>query len=194
MNKKTKALIFNYLIIVLEIYALIAITREQGYLPIEYYTVDSNIFALITSLLFVIFHKKNYTWVRDLKYISTVCLTVTFLVVIFILTPFANFRYYDFMLKGVLLYHHTLCPIFAILTYMLYEKRSTKTPLCLVFTIIYTIVLVILNLMDKIVGPYFFLMVKQNSIPKTIFWVIIIYSLNYLIGLFLTKFKYKAEG
>ena len=191
MTKETKALIFNIIIVVLEIVALIETIRQSG-LQIEYYTIDSNLLALATSTLFILFHKKDYEWLKDLKYITTCCLAVTFLVVIFILTPSLDFRYDIYMFSGTMLYQHTLCPIFAILSYLLFEKRSKKTSLCLSFTIIYAIILIILNLTDKVVGPYFFLMVKKNSIFQTIFWSIVILAINYLIGLFLTKFKNKA--
>ena len=192
MSKKTKALIFNIIIIILEIYATIETIRTMGRLQLEFYTIDSNLLALATSVLFVIFHKKDYEWVKDLKYISTCCLAVTFLVVVFILAPSLDFRYDIYMFSGTMLFQHTLCPIFAILTYLLFEERSKKTPLCLSFTIIYTIILVILNLTDKVVGPYFFLMVKNQTIIKTIMWFIVIYTLNYGIGTFLTKFNNKA--
>lgn len=192
MKKDTKALIFNILIIIMEVFALISTIRENGRLALEFYTIDSNLLALLTSTLFVIFHKKNSNWLSDAKYISTCCLALTFLVVIFILTPFADFRYDLYMFKGTMLFHHTLCPIFAILSYILYEKRSKKTLLCLSFTFIYTIILIILNIMDIVVGPYFFLNVKNLSILSIIFWFIIIYLINYIIGLFLTKINNKA--
>jgi hypothetical protein len=189
MKKETKAVIFNALIVILGIVGLVELYSNNKSLLLEFYTVESNILAIITSFLYLLFHKKNYEWLRDLKYISTTCLTVTFLVVIFILAPMDHFNYKFYLLKGAMLYQHTLCPIFAILTYLLFEKRSKKAHLCLVYTSIYTVVMVILNLTNKIVGPYFFLMVKVQPIYKTIFWFIIIYSLNYLIGLFLTKFR-----
>ena len=189
MKKETKALIFNILIVILGIVGLIELYSNTKNIPIEYYTFESNILALATSILYLIFHKKNYEWLKDLKYISTCCLTVTFLVVIFILAPMDHFNYKFYLFSGAMLYQHTLCPIFAILTYLLFEKRSKKTYLCLAYTIIYTIIMLILNLTNKIVGPYFFLMVKLQPLYKTIFWFVIIYLLNYLIGLFLTKFK-----
>lgn len=192
MAKETKALIFNILIVILEIIALIETIRQFGRLQIEYYTIDSNLFALATSILFIIFHKKDYEWLKDLKYITTCCLAVTFLVVVFILTPALEFRYDIYMFSGTMLYQHTLCPILAVLSYLLFENRSKKTYLCISFTIIYAIILVILNLADKVVGPYFFLMVKKQPVINTIFWFIIILAINYFIGLFLTKFKNKA--
>lgn len=193
MKKETKAIIFNILIIILGIVGLIELYRSSKTIPIEYYTIDSNLLGITTSVLYLLFHKKNYEWLKDLKYISTCCLTVTFLVVIFILAPMDHFNYKFYMFSGAMLYQHTLCPIFAILTYLLFEKRSKKTHLCLVYTFIYTIIMIILNLTDKIVGPYFFLMVKLQPIYKTLFWFVIIYILNYLIGLFLTKFKIGHE-
>ena len=52
---KKKSIICNSLIIILELIALIQYYNRVHTLSIEFYTMDSNILALITSLLFILY-------------------------------------------------------------------------------------------------------------------------------------------
>ena len=191
MSKKKITLIFNILIVLLEI---IALSKTITNLQLEYYTMDSNILALISSILFIIFYKKNISVVNDIRFVATSCLTVTFLVVIFVLCPMYNFNYKLLMFTDNFLIFHTICPLLSIISYIVFEDRSTKNYLCLIFTMIYGIVLITLNLLNVVKGPYPFLMIRNQSIWASLFWSITLILGSYIIGVVLNFLNKKIKG
>lgn len=182
MSKNKKALICNIIILILEIIGFSLFLYRNHSIPMEYYTMDSNLLALISSILFITFYKTKKKEIQDLRFITTSCLTVTFLVVIFILVPMANFNFKALMFDQEFLIFHTLCPIISIISYVFYEKRSTKEYLGFFCTIIYSIILIILNLTDIVVGPYPFLKIKEQSIFMSLVWSVLILVGSYYIG------------
>ena len=56
-------------------------------------------------------------------------------------------------------------------------------------TFIYAVIFTLLNVFDKIKGPYPFLMVKDQSILSSIMWYTLIFIMTYLITLVLRKAK-----
>ena len=193
MKKEKKALILNILIIIFEIIGLVYTVYQSHSLMIEYYTIDSNIITLISSLLFVIFYKKKKGFVKDIRFLATILLIVTFLVVVFILCPMQNFNYKLLMFTDPYFIFHTLCPILTMVSYIFFEEGSNKKIIGLAFTIIYAIVLITLNILDIISGPYPFLKVKEQSIPMTIMWGGLILLGSYLVGQILYQLN-KIKG
>ena len=55
MKKRKVAIILNVLIIIFEIIGFIITYNNNHRIAIEYYTEDSNILALITSIIFLIY-------------------------------------------------------------------------------------------------------------------------------------------
>ena len=106
-----------------------------------------------------------------------------------------NFKLYLF--DGVMLFHHTICPILALVSFLFYDDlgKIERSDIIggLGFTILYSIVLIILNLYDLVKGPYPFLMIKNQTIIASIIWFILIYALAYFIAYYLrvlyTKFN-----
>lgn len=190
--RKKLSLIFNILIIVFEIIGFVVTLIKNGRIGIEYYTEESNILMLITSIVFVIyilFNKKIPYYLKLLKYISTICLTVTFLVVILILAPMYNFNYGYLLFRNELLYHHLLCPLLSIITFIYFDdiKNYTKLDnlLASLVTLIYGIVLIILNILKVVDGPYPFLQVYRQPVIVSIIWAVTILGIAYLLALIL---------
>lgn len=194
MSKKKLALIVNIIILVLELIAFGKSLFTEHSIAVEYYTNDSNIIALISSLLFIIFYSKDKEFVKDIRFVSTSCLAVTFLVVIFVLCPMYNFNYKLLMFTDNFLIFHTIVPILSIFSYIALEDRSSKNYLCLVFTIIYSIVLVTLNILNLVKGPYPFLMVTTQNPLMTLLWGVIIIGGSYVIGICLNTLNKKIKG
>ena len=153
--KRKISLIMNILIVILELIGFVLLFKNQGGIAFQYYTEDSNILLFITSLIFTIYlftNKKIPRWLSMLKYISTIGVTLTFLVVIFILAPMMNFNYSKMLLDGALLYQHLLCPVLSIITFLFfdelgsYSKKDNITSLSL--TVLYSIILVSLNILN----------------------------------------------
>ena len=193
MSKRKIALILNVIIFLLEVLAFGYTILNSHKIQIEYYTNDSNLIALFSSLLFIILYRKKIELVKDLRFLSTILLTITFLVVIFILCPMYNFNYKLLMFTNTFLVFHTLCPILSFISYVFFEEGSKKKYLGLIFTIIYSIILVTLNILNILDGPYPFLRVKAESKIMILLCGIIILSGSYLLGLLLYKLN-KRKG
>ena len=205
MNKKEVSLIcsiiINVVIVILEIIALIIHYGSIGNgIAIQYYTIDSNVLALVSSLLFVIylfFDKKIPKWLKIFKYITTVSLTITLFVVLLILLPMSNFNYSGLLFSNVMLCHHLLCPILGIITFIFFDDIGDFTTkdsiLSLGLTYIYSAITITLNLTGDLIGPYPFLMILDNSILESIFYFVIIYGLSYLISFTLRTLRYKIK-
>ena len=111
MKKKNISILLNSIVIILEIIGLIIIYKISHKLNIEYYTIDSNILVLASSILYLIYtlrNKKLPNWIKQLKYISAIGVAITFLVVIFILIPMSKFNFYGLLIKDSMLIHHVL--------------------------------------------------------------------------------------
>lgn len=187
MKKKEIALLLNICLFLIESYTITTILLKNHSFAIQYYTNDSNLLALITSFLFIIYFKKEKKWINDLRFITTCCLTITFLVVLFILTPMYNFNYKFLMFTKEMFIFHTLCPIISFISYTFYEKKSSKSHLGLLTTAIYALILISLNILKVIEGPYPFLKVYKQSIISSIIWFIIIIGGSYLVGIGINK-------
>lgn len=174
------ALIINAAIIVFEIIGIIVRLRVKGALGIEYYTMDSNLLALIASSTYIFFElarKELPKWVSIIKYISTTMLAVTFLVVIFVLSPMIENGLYTFLLTDQMLYNHTICPILAIISFALLEKHNLKKQDLkwpIFATLTYAAILLTLNILRIVDGPYPFLQVYNQSVIATIGWAVLI--------------------
>ena len=72
-----------------------------------------------------------------------------------------------------------------------FEEGSNKKIIGLAFTIIYAIVLITLNILDIISGPYPFLKVKEQAISMTIMWGGLILLGSYLVGQILYQLNKK---
>lgn len=190
LKKLKMSYYINIIIIVLELIGFFLAISDLGFNIFEFYTQDSNLLVLLSSILYVIYFKKGNipTFVKWLKFTSTVSISVTFLVVAFILSwlmgDVINLFFFRYML-----FHHTLCPLLAVLTFVFFENydiRSNRQVLrTIYFTLIYAFILIILNVLNLVNGPYPFLMVNDQSIYLSIFWFILIIGGTFLIALFL---------
>ena len=194
MRKRKISLYLNIILIILEMIGFWFTIKKNGRLGIEYYTEDSNILATITSILFVgylLFKKKIPYFLKLLKYFSVIGLTITFIVVLFILAPMYNFNYSFMLFYDELLFHHLLCPLLAIILFLFIddlEVYSLKDNLLsLSITILYGTILVILNIVKVVDGPYPFLQINNQSIIMSILWGLIIITLAYIIAFLLRK-------
>ena len=159
------ALIVNCFIVVMEIIGLYLSIVNHGIALFEFYTQDSNIFAMFASAVFVVYAinaLKSGTmvlpqWVITLKYMATCCLAVTFVVVICILSPMSGAGGYKLMLLyGSMLYHHFLCPVAALISFIFLEGSPSlnrkHTYAAMIPTLIYAVVAIALNIAKLLEG------------------------------------------
>lgn len=194
-----KAWLLDVMIIVFSTIGTIWEIWENGWGMLRYYTVDSNIFIGISCFLDIIWQRSNKerrertVWIKNLKYIATCCMMLTFFVVVFILAPMGGVTgLIQILTEGGLLFHHTLCPVAAIISYYKVDCKQFKlkkymTYIGMLPTVSYAIVVVILNIKRKMHGPYPFLYVYEQELWVSAMWILVILGLAYVIGWILWK-------
>ena len=210
MNKKEKALFLgHFILLLLELLVVLRAFSEEGLRTLRFYTTDSNLLCGIASLLYVIksfpklngegkgvvsryFQKKQKTGVflaeekasliTLLRFISTASLMVTFVVVLLVLGP-ENGYAHEF-LGGMRFYSHLICPFLSLFLFVTGEEPVPKKwiPYALYATLLYAIPLIILNATGQVSGPYSFLKIREQSLGKTIFWIVTILSGNAVLA------------
>lgn len=178
MEKRNVSIALSLIIIILEIIALIVCYNSFG-INLAYYTIDSNIFLLISTILYLITINNVPKIVQLLKYSSTLSVFITFLVVVFVLYPMYDFNFQFMFLDGPNLYMHVLCPLLAVISFIFFDSNEIENSLknnlrSLYFTIIYAIILISLNILNVVSGPYPFLKVNQQSPLMSLFWIVLI--------------------
>lgn len=172
--KLLTAIILNFVIVVLEVAGVILSVQRHGINVFLYYTENSNYLALIVSSIFCVVSTiclvnktKIPKWLINLKYFSTVCLAITLLVVIFILVPIRPTMASYLLIEGSSLIHHIICPLIAIVSFIMLESvicLNKKDILWgIIPTVVYGVVMITLNIFKVVVGPYPFLNV--NGMP-----------------------------
>lgn len=166
MNKK----IIPILLIILELIGT-SMSLSHGMTSLIYYTVDSNILNLISCICFVFFSEKQ--WAKNLRYVATCCLTLTFLIVVFVLCPMEHSM--KLLYQGEQLYHHLLCPILSFVSFCFIEKpKDIKVSYALLPTLIYAVIMIFGNIINVVEGPYPFLMVHNQPIWASCLWTVVI--------------------
>lgn len=194
-TKQKFAILFNLASAGVQIYASILLIMSRGWLAFQYYTMDSNIFAAITSILLIIAlltKGKPSKLVNSLRYYSTCCVTVTFIVVITILVPLDGWDTLPSRLfMETDLWLHTVGPLLNLFSFLFFEHEykleNKEIGLALIPTILYAVVAVVLNLVKVIDGPYPFLRVYDQGPVKTVMWIVLIGAMVCFIA-FLLKF------
>ena len=210
MNKKEKALFLgHFILLLLELLVVLHAFSEEGWRTLRFYTTDSNLLCGIASLLYMIksfpqlngegkgvvsryFKKKQKTGVflaeekasliTLLRFISTASLMVTFVVVLLVLGP-ENGYAHEF-LGGMRFYSHLICPFLSLFLFVTGEEPVPKKwiPYALYATLLYAIPLIILNATGQVSGPYSFLKIREQSLGKTMFWIVTILSGNAVLA------------
>ena len=189
MNKKYISIFLNILLIVLEIIGIIYILGKYKLNLFMYYTIDSNILLLFASISYLIclFTGKNNKFIHFLKFSATVSAAITFVVVLSILSWVSNISLYNLLIKDAMLYHHILCPLIAAISFVFFENYNSKMDRYelkgLIFTVLYAMIIIVLNIIKVISGPYPFLMVYNQSIIVSIIWFVIMTCITYTVSL-----------
>ena len=167
----------------------------------KFFTVDSNLFMGIVSILFVIEEIRLLkgeidsipTSIYILKLMATTGVTLTFLVVFIYLTPLTGSLY--LMITNSNLFFHLLIPILSIITFILFEKTNKieykYSFYGLIIVIIYALyysINVLLHMENGIISKeydwYYFV---QNGVWITIIIAIMILIISYTISFLLWK-------
>jgi hypothetical protein len=130
------------------------VVEEVGLKTFRMFTILSNMFIGISSAMSIPFavdgiRQKNYhlpRWIVNLTFISVTCISLTFLISLFILSPNAGFVY--IMLSDTNLLLHTIIPITSIILFLFintYHNVKFKTTFfALIPVIIYALIYLVL--------------------------------------------------
>lgn len=171
-QKLILAIILNFIIFILEIIGAVLSIQRHGILAFTFYTENSNYYALFVSLIFciggivaVIRQDYLYHWIHTLRFISTVCLTITFIIAVFVLMPFRPNMVPFMLFEGSSLYQHLLCPLLSLFSFLVLENQKPFSRNVIIYaiipTIVYGVTCIILNILKVITGPYPFFYVYQ---------------------------------
>lgn len=180
INMKTGARI-HVVLFVLEVAALIHDLHAFGLSMFTHYTIDSNVAQMIVSgiIIYMILIKGKElipVWLSTLHLICAVCLTITFLISLFVLAPQEGFAYY--FLENVAPINHLIGPLLSVITFLFFEHSEPLPPgtifMPMLATLLYGVVALLLNVIKVLDGPYFFLRVYEVPAGTIVMWFVII--------------------
>ena len=158
--------IANAVIIALELVGLHISVSARRWKIFAYYTQISNLITLASSSAYLMIGPMA----APLRYLSTCMLTMTFLITLFVLVPMGG-GFKKLMLSGNGLYHHTLCPILSVASYLLWEPHVATWYLPVIITLIYGFAMLYMNWKQLFDGPYPFLRIHHQSRSATVLWM-----------------------
>ena len=198
-NRLKAALVINVLLVLLELNILSYRVCTSGVLILasrfQYYAHYSNVLillssiGLITGLVSQLRGKREHIWypVRLLRYMAVSSAVLTMVVVILFILPLEGFSHVSTILfGGSHFYEYLACPLLAYLSFVMlgdvsdYGKREMIIASCPAF--IYSVVMLVLNALGVVSGPYVFLRVREQSAGMTIFWFIVGNALSYVVS------------
>ena len=167
------ALALNIILLFLEGIGLSISFRARKWGNFVFYTQLSNMLCALSSLLFVLFSPA--AWVTAVRYLAACGLVMTFLVTICVLIPMGGDPK-DLLLAGNGLYHHVLCPILCVLSYVLFEPHAGRNMVIpsMALTLLYGLIMLYLNYIGKVDSPYPFVCVRERSAGATVLWMTVL--------------------
>ncbi len=198
-GKLIAALAVNILIVLMEVISAVIgfLLRWDEYKlkALFFYTQDSNLFALVACTLLAVseieclIEKRNSPSKTSLimKYMASSTLSLTFLVVLFVLIPLAGWSSFsEKLFQDTKLYHHFLCPLFVTFSFIYLDDFCNLKPkyACFAFipTVCYAVILTLLNILKVVEGPYPYLRVYNQPLYMSLLWSVVILSASYIIS------------
>ena len=132
-----------------------------------YYTIISNVLSAVASLLVVIFGLRYFV-----EIVSVCLMVMTFFVTACILMPLSKGTR-PFLYKGSGLFHHFICPGLSVISYVFFENRVPIYWMWLpvAVTLTYGVIMVLLNHVGKVDGPYPFFQIRTYGAKKIVLWM-----------------------
>ena len=165
------ARILCLIVLLLEIRGLSLSLSGRKWMALVFYTQLSNMVTAISAFLLVIIGETPLVIV--LRYLSSCMLVMTFFVTTCVLIPMGGDPK-KLLWSGNGLYHHVLCPIISTASYIIVEQHSGMIWLPVVGTFIYGMIMLYLNGIRKVDGPYPFFRVHNQSVVATVVWMTVL--------------------
>ena len=220
MNKLKVSFVLNIIIFILVLIATIFMLTGFKFMgedlaltatkieAFKFFTVDSNILMGITALIFAISEykiinqkeKKISSKLYVLKLISTVGVTLTFIVTTFYLAPFIVDNFFV-LFKNSNLFFHLIIPILSLVTFVFFEHANIKfkyTFYGLIPVILYGLFYVTNVLIHiengAVLKKYDWYFFAQGGLLTTIFVFVFLHVLTYIISLSIWFLNKKNRG
>ena len=135
----------------------------------RFYTQLSNLAGLVSAFLLLIFGPSPA--IAGLRFMAVCLLIMTMLVTIFVLVPtIKNTKLLLWSRVGFML--HLFCPVLNLVSYIFLEPHAEAIMIALpvAFTLVYGDIMLYLNYLRKIDGPYPFLRYHNQSRSATFLW------------------------
>ena len=169
---------------------------SSGLRSLRYFTILSNLLEGLASVVFLLNMKKEKHWVNLLKYVASVSVGLTFLVVVVFLGPLFG---YLFMFIGVNFWLHLIVPVLAMVEFVIYnrEKFTVKDNLIASLPMVVYGIFYLGNIIINGVGEWpnsndwYGFMSWGLPVGIVIFFVIV--AVTYGIGLVLRKLNGKVS-
>lgn len=219
MKKVKIALFINVIIVICTIVATIIMFTGYKFMPgndivlqstrigmFKFFTVDSNLFMGIVSLIFAIEEykllsgKTNSIDIKkyNLKLMSTAGVSLTFLTVVFYLGPISDGGIYSMMLNSNLFFH-LIIPILSIINFVFFEntnKLKLKHSLCGMIPMFIYSIYYIINIFThvengKVSVEYDWYWFVQNGLWSCIIVMPLIFIFTFFISFCLYKLNNK---
>lgn len=206
MNKNLKLTAYLFLVVaLLEVFGLFFGILKEGLGTFIFYTRLSNLFTFFMSVWGIsviktgvfklrqqglapeVFAKLTFADVVKayygkstgafvtLRYWNAAMLLMTTFTTVFVLIPTGG-DWQKLLFKDSGLFHHTLCPLLSLYSYIVREKHAGAKAIWLPvgFTFAYGVVMLVLNYLYLYSGPYFFFRVHDQSAFATFVWMVIL--------------------
>ena len=168
------AIAANIAIILCEVLGLVKSWKERSVRVFQYYTQLSNFVALAASIVFLLNGPGGVS--MYLRYLAACMLTMTFLFTACILVPGGG-GLKKLMFSGNGLYHHLIIPILSLISYICWEPHTDVWLFPSLTTLVYGVIMMILNGMGKVDGPYPFFRVRHQSPAATVLWTLLLFGI-----------------
>ena len=170
------AFFLNLCIIPISLIGFYQAYQQVGKQIFIYYTEISNLIALVSSILYVLgIH------MSDLRYTAVCMLAMTALISFFVLSPMDGGIRKN-MIEGNTLCHHTLVPLLALISYVLFETHSKAYYYPVLISLAYGLWMYYLNYKKKMEGPYPFFKIYEVGFKMAVVWLIVLVAAILLIS------------
>ena len=168
------AVIANIAIIICVILGFSKVWEVRSWKMFQFYTLLSNLAALAASVVLLLSGTGGIS--LYLRYLATCMLVMTFLVTLCILVPGGG-GFKMLMLTGNGLYHHLIVPVLSLVSYICWEPHTDVWLLPSLATLVYGVIMLVLNGTGKADGPYPFFRVRNQSAAATVLWMIVLFGI-----------------
>ncbi len=171
----------NIFVSVAEIVGFAFAVPQYGWNSLYYYTLLSNAFALGVCVFCCFAVWKHPKTCCNLYFVVCTMLTFTFVAVSvgFFIAGEVDLLF----LQPSSLFHHVVCPVLALANFLLFcpkELQFRWGVVAICATVLYGIVMIALNSIHVVVGPYFFFDLYTNGVLATIVYSLCMIAMSYI--------------